>query len=336
MSSQKTTNNRILSIDSMRLFAALLVVSIHCWRYWGRDIVVPYARIAVPIFFLISGYFLYSNKQQIVNERINRNLKKIAIIWIIGTISFCIDSYIKCKIKNDYSVFFPTWQTPILWAVFCHQKIGFPLWFLIALAEGLFAMKLMIKRGWEKVLTSYWQWLTPCILLTIGVLLNKYLCFYHPIWNNSDLQYPPVLFMSWPYLYLGFLIKNKQTELLALFSSRQYLLWIGAMVTLVLTYFEGLYAPKNGDSYICTLPLVLPIFILLILHPTSGGQNMALLGRKYSLWIYIFHVIVYSFIQRQLGTYHHWLLHPITIFSITALLTPIIDWAANHIVFKRM
>ncbi len=319
----------------MRLFAALLVVSIHCWKYEGREIIVPYARIAVPLFFLISGYFLYSTNIQDISRKITQSLKKIAIIWAIGTFAFCIDFYFRCKFKNDFSAFSPTWQTPILWLVFCHQKIGFPLWFLIALAEGLLAMTVMIKKKWDDCLINSWQWLTPCILLSVGVILNKYLCARYPIWNNSDLQYPPVIFMSWPYLYLGYLLKKKQTELSSFFSSRHYLLWILIFFMLVLTFVEGKIAPPNGDSYLCTLPLVLPTFVLLILHPAKGGATLAYLGQRYALWIYVFHVIIYSCIQRQLGTYHHLLLHPIVIFIITALFAPIIDWITNKIFFQK-
>lgn len=309
----------------MRLFAALLVVSIHCWRYDGRDIIVPYARIAVPFFFLVSGYFLYSDNKLAIFDRINRSLKKISIIWVVCSLLFCIDIYIKCRLKNDFSVFLPTWKTPIHLIVFCHQKIGFPLWFLVALLEGLLAMKIMVKADCKKYVPKFWQWIIPCGLLTIGVLLNKYLCSHHPIWNNSDLQYPPVLFMSWPYLLLGFLFKKKQADIISFLEHRQYLLWITIVVMLALTYFEGVRAPKNGDSYLCTLPLVLPIFSLLTLHPSIGGSTLATFGRKYSLLIYVLHVLVYSCIQRQLGTYYHWLLHPITIFSITFFVAVIID-----------
>lgn len=319
----------------MRLFAALLVVSIHCWRYEGREIIVPFARIAVPLFFLISGFFLYSTDYDNINKRINQNLKKIAIIWTIGTIAFCFDFYIKCKIKNDFSAFSPTWQTPILWLVFCHQKIGFPLWFLVALGEGLLVMSIIIKYNWDRYLSAAWQWIFPCVLLSVGVLLNKYLCSSYPILNNRDLQYPPVIFMSWPYLYLGFLIKKQQQKLLSIFSKRQHLLWILSSVMILLTYVEGTIAPKNGDSYLSTLPLVLPIFILMTLNPTKGGVILAFIGRKYALWIYVFHVIVYSSIQRHLGIYQHWALHPITIFSITALLAPIIDWIATKTIFQK-
>lgn len=55
------TNNRQYNIDILRLICALLVVCIHCTNYSLREYILPITRIAVPIFFIISGYFLYSD-----------------------------------------------------------------------------------------------------------------------------------------------------------------------------------------------------------------------------------------------------------------------------------
>lgn len=328
-------NKRFVSVDNLRFWAAWLVVSIHCWKYFGRDVVVPYARIAVPLFFMISGYFLFNPASQQVLVKITRSIKKVSAIWAIGTIAFCIDFIFKCRLKQDFSVFVPTWQTPVNLVVFCHQKIGFPLWFLLAMMEGLCAMYLMTKYQWDKYVKGKLQWIAPCVLVTIGVLLNKYLCAIAPIDGNPDLQYPPLLFMSWPFLYLGFVVHKEQEKIQRIFISYQYCLWIIIGIFSILTFFEGHFAPKGGDSYLCTLFLVIPIFLLVILHPTAGFGKIAEWGRMYSLWIYVFHVIVYSVLQRQLGTYNHWLLHPVSIFFISFAWSIVVDWVVNRFVHNN-
>ena len=57
MENKKT--GRLVGLDALRLIAAFLVICQHVHNYRGMDVVRPISRIAVFLFFLISGYFLY-------------------------------------------------------------------------------------------------------------------------------------------------------------------------------------------------------------------------------------------------------------------------------------
>lgn len=56
------TIERNHSIDSLKLLCALLVVLIHC-KYPYKADVLPVTDVAVPLFFCISGYFVFGTKR---------------------------------------------------------------------------------------------------------------------------------------------------------------------------------------------------------------------------------------------------------------------------------
>lgn len=318
----------------MRLFAALLVVCIHSWQYDGRDYILPLTRIAVPIFFLITGFFLYSNDVEKSYERIRHSLKKISLLWLFGTLIYCVEAYYRCKVTGDFSRLTPSPSMPFLWIVFCHQKIGFHLWFLVGMCQGLLAMWLSIRKQWTQRIPLFHQWLIPCILITIGTLLNKYLCDRYPILGNKDLLYPPVLFMCWPFLQLGYCLHKHRDLLIIKFTQCEIWLWLTVGISTVLSIIEGQYAPSCGDNYLMTLPLVLSVFILLLLHPSFGTGFIALLGQRYALWIYILHVLVYRCISFHLHSYSHWILHPLSIFVISFVLSLLVERVYRFLVTR--
>ena len=87
---------RIYSIDTLKCIAAFLVVFIHApLENVLKDYVMVITRIAVPIFFLISG-FLYENKLNDKNKKISsiKKLLKILLFTYLIYIPFELFYYI--------------------------------------------------------------------------------------------------------------------------------------------------------------------------------------------------------------------------------------------------
>ena len=68
-------------IDIGRFVFALLVVFIHV-PMRGSIYLWPFARCAVPFFFLIAGYFCYSDDSLQFKNSINKNYKKWFFLWL--------------------------------------------------------------------------------------------------------------------------------------------------------------------------------------------------------------------------------------------------------------
>lgn len=134
------SKSRLKGIDVLRIICAFLVVCIHCNGYLYEDYIMPLARTAVPVFFIISGYFLYNDVMDVVKKRVLSSIKKISVIFILSTILYSIYALIISINTQQYGVF----GNIGLWKLFVFivnsSPLLFPcdfhLWFLIALIEG--------------------------------------------------------------------------------------------------------------------------------------------------------------------------------------------------------
>lgn len=325
---------RIYSIDFMRIIAIILVVAHHCWVWDGRDYIIPLTRIAIPFFFMTTGYFLYHKDSNVISDRVNASVKKMILLWIVGTLLYCVSEFWLGSLKGNLAKFVPSVYTPFLLVFFCHQKIGFQLWFLVAMVEALLAMKWISAKNKDRWFAGYRKWIVPSVLIIIGVCLNRLFINHHPLFGDKNILFPPVLFMSWPFVYLGYNVRKYRDELIAKLESKQLLLFAFSFFFIVLSYIEDKFQPNCGDNYFVTLPIVVSLFLLLLLRPTLGGEKLAYIGQKYVLWVYIFHIMVYTWIQYNLGTYRHWALHPVVILAICFAIAPLAEWISEKTIFK--
>lgn len=328
--------NRIYSIDFMRIIAIILVVAHHCWIWSGRDFIIPLTRIAIPFFYMTTGYFLYHKDSNVINERIKASIKKIFLLWIVGTLLYCISEFWLGCLKGDLSIFKPRIYMPLLLVVFCHQKIGFQLWFLIAMIEALLAMKWVSVKHKDNWFTAKSKWLIPSVLILVGVFLDRIYLNNHPLFGEKGILFPPVLFMSWPFVYLGYSISKFREKLTSSIQNKQFSLMILLLVLIAISYVEDKYLPSCGDNYFITLPIVVNIFLLLLLYPTLGGERLASIGQKYVLWVYIFHIMIYKCIQYNVDTYRHWALHPIVILTLCFVFAPFAERFSRKTIFKYL
>lgn len=79
---------RNYSIDILKALCAFLVIILHvAWAY--TDTFLPLARAAVPVFFMISGYFMYRDSAAGVGaDRLRRALRRIGMITLWATLLF--------------------------------------------------------------------------------------------------------------------------------------------------------------------------------------------------------------------------------------------------------
>ncbi len=90
---------RYTSLDILKFFCAFMVVFIHAGftnnvlGYTFREI----CRIAVPIFFMISGYFSVGKN----SEKIKLTIKKLLVLQIVSDLVYFIFDIIKAIIMNE-------------------------------------------------------------------------------------------------------------------------------------------------------------------------------------------------------------------------------------------
>lgn len=324
-------NKRIYSLDSLRIICALLIICIHCPIYSYKDYILPICRIGVPIFFIISGYFLYSKDKVQTKIHIKRSIIKISKVYIFSLILFFIYSLINSINTNDFSsISIGPWKL-FIFITQC-SSLFFPydyhLWFLIALIQGLILFY-TIRKSILKHTSIFF------LVSLIFISLN-------PIIKNLDINilnkihfipFSQVLFISFPYLIIGYYLHLNHDKILQT-SYKQIILYIALILFIITSILEGIKAP-NQSNYYSTLFLSLTVFCIFNSFTNQSNKIIyytAKLGEKYSLYIYIGHVIIIHISQTLYNT-----TNPIFIFVISLLCSYSITKANNlYRIFKSI
>lgn len=297
----------VSSLYCLKALGALFVICIHCY---SPKPLYPIIRTAVPFFFIISGFFLYKEDSEEAFQKCINAFKKILWITLYANIFYYI-----CYNVPDNILPFKSLKS-VVFFIATGSNLGFHLWYLTAYLETLFIIIVCIKF---RMLSKLWF----CIPLFIlwGLLTGKYQ-FLVPSLPNNLLLSRNFLTMGIPGFGIGWLLRKYSSKVLNIFASPV----IGALIILSLSGFEAILLNLgggkilSGDYLITTFPLATAMMLVGLRYPTFGKDTiLELIGKKYSTYIYIFHVFVY----RTLRTLTNGLLEfpPITFPFIVFFLT---------------
>lgn len=291
--------SRNRNIDLARFFFALLVVVIHV-PCFGREYILPIARCAVPFFYMVTGYFLYSKCDTELQRksRIRKTFSKWLRLW--GKYTFCLGSivlFINWRLGNsielrinDIISMIHYGYNPILDVIYC-QNISLGtnvLWFLY---NGAIVLILSIKftPPPQKAVNK----------LSMTVLTGIVLCTILSYVNGGTAKYKFFL-VSYPSILTGYYLHIYEHKI---FSKVQMLHLISmAIVLLFLLYVEALGFRKSNiesiDAYLFTLPCAMS-FMLILLRSNNSRLARKLIGEipvSITLDIYVWHRLVYAFL----------------------------------------
>ena len=285
---EKSRQGEIVPLNALKLLCAFMVAGIHI-PFVGDAYLDPIYRIAVPIFFLISGYFLIDGSGQLGTVRICRALKKSILLTIYANIVYYIFNAVIFKIYR-YSF----WKTLVEGGT-----ISTVLWYMTAYIQALAVVWIFVKLKLSNFLP---------LLVPIGIFLNLFFGTYY--WLTFD-DIPTVCFdggepnslflsrnfltVALPCMVLGMWIRVRRLS----FSTVK--LCIATILLAMAVYWEkdmvmsvgeaGLY----GDIVFMTIPLSVSVF-LLALNMDGKSQVIRLmgyLGKRHSVNVYLYHCMMY-------------------------------------------
>lgn len=277
----------IFSLNLLKGVCAILVVLIHT-HLAGKIALVPFYRCAVPIFYMISGYFLMNENGLWHREKIKGYIRKMVSIWLIIDAVYILFSSTLFKgyspfheiNLNAYNVLKVISSEIFFGGQFCG-----PLWYITA-----YVWTLIIIYFWKKVISTTAYLSIIIVLLCFNLILGVYdfALPFHPWQPSSNTN---VFTTALPFVMLGGFVKLHLNKLQQFTTTKIYLLLIG------LSYVEvailWLLGSKDGDIFIMTPLLSMIIFVEFILHPTWGeNAYLTLVGRKFSLNIYLLHYLM--------------------------------------------
>lgn len=277
----------IYSLNLLKSICAILVVLIHT-HLAGKIVFVPFYRCAVPIFYMISGYFLMSENGLWHREKIKGYIQKMVSIWIIIDAIYILFS---STLFKEYSPFHGTDLNIYNFLKVISSEILFggqfcgPLWYITA-----YIWTLAIISLWKKRISTTLYLSTIIALLCINLIFGAYnfLLPFHPWQPFSNTN---VFTTALPFVMVGGFVKLNFNKLQKFATKKIYLLVIGlSYVEIAILWLLG---SKDGDVFIMTPILSMIIFIGFILHPTWGkNAYLTLIGREFSLNIYLLHYLM--------------------------------------------
>lgn len=334
----KTMQTRSNAIDILKAFCAFLIVCIHIPfpGIFGMHI-VTLARIAVPIFFMISGYF-YSDI--ITRNGEVRQIKKIFRLLLAANLIYVLWKVLLSIIWNDESFFQDTFSMKNLFQFLMFNESPFNghLWYLGAILYVLLIVQILRRMGgqyWTRIL-----YVATPLLLIGDLLLGKYSIL---LWGH---EFPYIFVRNWlfvgmPYFSVGLILRERINRSNLQTTPLVCLTVIFSFTTLTERFFlvsAGVNATR--DHYISTTFLAVTVFLLFLSiyrlrEPGKLGLLLAFVGRKYSTWVYIIHPIfitVFAVGMRKIGIYNvYQYVAPIVIYAVSICFVVVIsgmtDWA---------
>lgn len=277
-------------LNVMKLICAILVVMIHSMFLLSisEDLWVATSlgicRVAVPFFFVLSGYFFYNLKDE--NSR-KKQIKKYAL------------TYLKF-VAMEVVILFPV----VMGAIMRGEYLGLllsliflgvtgSLWYISSMVIGLLFVKPFIKRN------KYLHLIVISgLLFAFGLMGDAYAGIFAGTAIESATGLYKAIFgamqigftCSIPFLTIGMLINR--LELIEKFKNKKInLLLVGAFILLLVEAFV-LYKnkiPFDFNMYISLLFAGPLLFIWTMQSKFNVSEKTSDLCKKLSLWVYVLH-----------------------------------------------
>ena len=263
---------RNLGIDFLRVVAAIWVVINHA----GRDpYLIAISRFAIPVFFMITGYYLLQNK------RILKQVQKILfyIIWS-GVLYF----FINLTPLKAYLSF----RQNYIWEIFVLDQSPFALhlWYLQALIKVLLVAWIIKKFSWEWLYKFF-----PLLLLPL-LLLSNYAFLIGRTPAKMDLTCN-ALALGFPWFAIGWLLEHYKDYTERISNNKLLLVCATSFLTLLL---ETFFLLNNNQLATKEMYFSLPFFaisLFLLLQRYEIPLDRHIINRLAAMtpFVYILHMI---------------------------------------------
>lgn len=316
------------NIDILKYVCAILILILHLrpFQNFSSELDLAFnniiTRLCVPVFFLITGYFV-AKKEKKDSQYIKTYIKKTlsfyfrwSLIYIPVAIAF---GFTNLSVINDYL-----------------SKITIPVYLLVPLILLLLPILLGVAFFYTGV--YYHLWYFPALILSLIVLDKwkkkfniKYLlviAFFLLLFGATETYYG----------VLPFTLKQLLSYYYTLFFTTRNFLFFG-LFYVVLGYYMG--TKKKVYSKFCFEKMIVCVFLLIfeaiILHDTERLNSNILLScipLTYYLFIstiYLTNNLKLKFSFRSLSKYYY-LIHPMILFFLSLLFKNISNYPYINII----
>lgn len=299
-------------------------------------VIVCAFRFAVPIFFMISGYYIYYKDRSMVllkaKKRCIHIVKLFLYAYCVNQIWTVILTPLLQNRRIELKLLYKNFITLAgLKKILLFNQLGGILWFLLALIYCYLLIIMINKLGIYKL--AY----IVAVLLIIGhIIIRGYIQYNSLVPEETNIiWFRNVWFMGFPFFMMGNLIHRKEEVIKTKIDSSKNKLLIALVLLGIIISFAERYIVVL-EVYWGTLMAVFAMFIYAIINSEKTiVPIVSTIGEKYSMQIYIYQMIVYSFLMisyNKLGINNIVLLivNPLIIYALIALLC----WVKDKLIKK--
>lgn len=284
-------DHEIYGLQILKLICAFFVVQIH-FNSVARLLLSPIVRIAVPVFFMITGYFLISKDGTIQSNKVRITIFKLIKLYIFVTIIYLLYQFLCIR---DWT-FFQKFTHLSFWVsyLFIGTMPGFHLWYIISLIESLIIIYIGNKLKFNKLVFVI---IPLCLLLNFVFGKYNFLFGEYGIPNDLILSRNTITF-GIPFILIGILIRRYEYKLPS--TRTIYMLMFLAIVGLYMEYILlKMKTGSIGDLFCFNVPVAVLVFMCFLrFNPnTVISFKLAKYGKYYSTDIYLWHILVASILS---------------------------------------
>ncbi len=303
-------STRNVYLDLFKYFLSFLVILIHVTQ---KDYVFhPLFRLAVPMFFLISGYFMYHPDKDRQMAKAKGFIPRTLKYFLIGFGFYIVFDFIMCYVDgHGVGYYFTTlfYKDFLLEFIFLNQPItytGAQLWFLIALLVLSVVHWLAVKFD----LTKYYKFAIPACF-AIYFFFAGYMYLFQE--TDMPIRYTRnAWFMGLPMFSLGYLLAKVDLH------KRSWYKYIYLVVGVAAFFFQiieaGLAVMEMYISGVLSAVMLLAFF--LGLKKTRCDFYYRWFGKDGPFYVYILHMAV-SVVLSKLTSFDSGLVRCAVIFAVS-------------------
>lgn len=293
MTSSARSPRSIASLYCLKALAALLVVVIHGPLPVYRAEVNSLASVAVPLFFMITGYFLYDEDDGRFVERLRASVGKLLPIMLITQAVYSVLPHGGFPQGRSLDFY-------IKWLLTGINHNNVHLWYLHSLLWVLLLLWLLCRLGWRRLL-PYTLLFIPLHYWLAGLV---YTDSSSPYWQSiAGYLWRYTFATALPFVSLGYLLRLYPLGQ----GWRWYLLMAIPCYLLSVWYLRVDYPTLVA----IVKPLLFVGFTLALftwsLHYRSlgAGGPIAYIGQHLSGNVYYWHILVQYALSKTLNYAHY-------------------------------
>lgn len=268
-------------IYALKAICAFFVVIYHV-PFWKNSQLIPISNIAVPVFYMISGFFLFTGDAKNEISKAKKWIKKV-IIWTVA-LNILYFIFVR-QFKTEISLF------DIICILFQGGVVSPPLWYMTALWEALLVF-IIARQILPKKLLSLLITISPLAFLLSLATWRYNCCIFNNSINSRWFSYSFIT-VAIPCISLGYIIGAHKKGL-----SHFHRWGILTLLCIILAYVEHytLEGKLSSGYYLSTLPLSFCMLMFAINSKAHLCRILVAIGQRDSAYIYYFHMLVVHFI----------------------------------------